>query len=89
MSKYLTEALRQAKAEREATRPAMVAPLPDSGQAPAEPFEPQDFATADLEGRCVETLVLKHLLAFPGYTGRGIAQAIALPTAPMNTLLLR
>ncbi len=86
MSKYLTEALRQAKAEREAARPAPGAAGQDAVQA-FEPLEPPDFAAAGLDEPYIETLVLKHLLVFPGHTGRQIAQSIALPAMPTSVLL--
>ncbi len=89
MSKYLTEALRQAKAEREATDSPHQAQrsAPGAGAGAFQPREPADLAAAGLDEPYVETLVLKHLLAFPGHTGRQIAQAVALPLLPTNTLL--
>lgn len=88
MSKYLTEALRQARAEREATSPPASAPgAPAPKTTGFLPYEPADFAAAGLDGPYVETLVLKHLLAIPGATGRQIATAIALPVGAVNALL--
>jgi predicted ATPase with chaperone activity len=84
MSKYLTEALRQARAERAAAEPLAKATDPTEGFGP---LEPADFLSAGLDVPFVETLVLKHLLSFPRHTGRQITQAIALPLGAMNGLL--
>ncbi len=88
MSRYLREALRQARAER--SDPALSVPPASTGGVTAGfvPVEPADFAAAGLDAPFVETLVLKHLLTLPGNTGRQIAQAVCLPGRAVDDLLL-